>query len=585
MNEREIKVLNIDDVLPNRFQPRIQFDEKAIDELAESIKIHGVIQPIVVRKLGNKYEIIAGERRYKASVLAGKTNIPAIITTLDDKESAEIALIENIQRQNLTPIEEAISYKKILDMGYLTQVTLGEKLGKTQSTIANKLRLLNLDEDVQEALMKNKISERHARSLLRLDNSEQIKMLNRIINERLTVRKLDEEIEKVLKNSDEIEEIESGNNMNNDFNNLNGNNFNSNMNNGFNNLSHNNILKEMGIPTEPIVENNIQENEVINEVNNVEPEQIVNELVENPPVENSISTLESLDFYLPKMDDPIIEDILESPMENVEEIHQDINPSFMDVDKIAATAENIYKEEAPVADIDKLLDTSNNPKMEEPVSPFQPVENAPMMNEEEPQTVPGGGKFFTMFAREEDTNPDFVKDIESEQVNMDFKEPEIVPTFNFEPPHVDNPVDSTPSVENNPSSSEIDPNRVFTMAQEAPKQELDQTMDFTQTFKPFSLNDDETFTKEEVQPEPVAQTSDATMFNPYAPKEPITFDDMGEIKVKLPEEEKVAQVDLKTVINTIRECAATIERFGFTIDTEEIDFADSYQVTFKIDKN
>ena len=113
MQEREIKVLNIDDILPNRFQPRIQFDEKAINELAESIKIHGVIQPIVVRRVSDKYEIIAGERRYKASVLAGVNTIPALIVDLDDRESAEIALIENVQRQDLTPIEEAVSYKKI----------------------------------------------------------------------------------------------------------------------------------------------------------------------------------------------------------------------------------------------------------------------------------------------------------------------------------------------------------------------------------------------------------------------------------------------------------------------------------------
>lgn len=177
MNDREIKILSIDDVLPNRFQPRIQFDEQAINELAESIKIHGVIQPIVVRTVSDKYEIIAGERRYKATVLAGLNTIPALIVDLDDKESAEIALIENVQRQNLTPIEEAVSYKKILDMGYLNQIELGQKLGKNQSTIANKLRLLNLEEEVQDALMENKISERHARSLLRLDKSNQVDML------------------------------------------------------------------------------------------------------------------------------------------------------------------------------------------------------------------------------------------------------------------------------------------------------------------------------------------------------------------------------------------------------------------------
>ena len=169
---KKVVDLSIDDVLPNRFQPRIKFNEDSLNELSESIKEHGVIQPIVVRPVGDKYEIIAGERRYKASVLAGKTTIPAIITDLNDKDSAEVALIENVQRQNLTPIEEAISYKKILDMGYLNQTSLAEKLGKNQSTVANKLRLLDLDEEVQEALLNSKISERHARSLLKLQDKK-----------------------------------------------------------------------------------------------------------------------------------------------------------------------------------------------------------------------------------------------------------------------------------------------------------------------------------------------------------------------------------------------------------------------------
>ena len=150
---KKVVDLSIDDVLPNRFQPRIKFNEDSLNELSESIKEHGVIQPIVVRPVGDKYEIIAGERRYKASVLAGKTTSPAIITDLNDKDSAEVELIENVQRQNLAPIEEAISYKKILDMGYLNQTSLAEKLGKNQSTVANKLRLLDLDEEVQEALL------------------------------------------------------------------------------------------------------------------------------------------------------------------------------------------------------------------------------------------------------------------------------------------------------------------------------------------------------------------------------------------------------------------------------------------------
>lgn len=198
-NNRKVVELPLEDVLPNRFQPRIKFSEEAINELSESIKEHGVIQPIVVRPVGDRYEIIAGERRFKATTLAGLPTIPAIIINLNDKESAEVALIENVQRQDLTPIEEAISYKKILDMGYLNQENLAGKIGKSQSSIANKLRLLNLDEEVQEALLNSKISERHARSLLKLNNrDDQVKLLNKIITERLTVRKTDEEISKML---------------------------------------------------------------------------------------------------------------------------------------------------------------------------------------------------------------------------------------------------------------------------------------------------------------------------------------------------------------------------------------------------
>ena len=150
-NEKKVVELDLDDILPNRFQPRIKFDEGKINELAESIKEHGVIQPIIVRPIGDKYEIIAGERRYKASVIAGKSTIPAIITDLNDRESAEIALIENVQREDLSPIEEAISYRKILNMG-LTQEQLADKLDRNQSTISNKLRLLNLEEDVQSII-------------------------------------------------------------------------------------------------------------------------------------------------------------------------------------------------------------------------------------------------------------------------------------------------------------------------------------------------------------------------------------------------------------------------------------------------
>ena len=211
----KLAVINIDDIFPNRFQPRLKFDEEKLSELSDSIRKYGVIQPIVVRPVNGKYEIIAGERRYKASVMAGRATIPAVIVNLSDRDSEEIALLENIQRQQLSPIEEAVSYKRILDMGYITQDELAKKLGKAQSTIANKVRLLNLDDEVQEALLENKISERHARSLLRLsDKADQVKMLQRIINERLTVKMTDNEIAKLKeeKNKQVSKQVQTDNN-------------------------------------------------------------------------------------------------------------------------------------------------------------------------------------------------------------------------------------------------------------------------------------------------------------------------------------------------------------------------------------
>lgn len=192
----EVVYLYLDDIIPNRFQPREVFDDQALKELAVSIKEHGVIQPIIVRKVENKYEIIAGERRYKASTMAGLTKIPAIVKNLDDKESSKVALIENLQRRDLTPIEEARTYQKILELeDGMTQEQLAQTMGKTQSVVSNKLRLLALPDEVQDALLKEKVSERHARSLLNISNkNDQIKMLDKIIAERMTVRELDKEI-------------------------------------------------------------------------------------------------------------------------------------------------------------------------------------------------------------------------------------------------------------------------------------------------------------------------------------------------------------------------------------------------------
>ncbi len=205
----EVVQLYLDDIIPNRFQPREVFDEKALKELAVSIKEHGVIQPIIVRNVNGKYEIIAGERRYKASALAGMTRIPAIIRNLDDKESSKVALLENLQRKNLNPIEEARTYQKILEIDQMTQEELAKTMGKSQSSVANKLRLLSLPDEVQEALLKEQISERHARALLNVtDTKKQSDLLKKVINTKMTVRALEEEINKLYpeSNSDDTSE-------------------------------------------------------------------------------------------------------------------------------------------------------------------------------------------------------------------------------------------------------------------------------------------------------------------------------------------------------------------------------------------
>ena len=193
--ENTILQVPIEEIIPNRFQPRLSFDDASLNDLASSIKQHGIIQPLVLRRKNDKYEIIAGERRFKAAKIAGLSSVPAVISNLDDNASAEVAIVENIQRKDLTAIEEARSFQALLDKGYMTQDELARKMGLSQSAISNKLRLLTLDESVQEAILAEKISERHARTLLKVPSHEKQKeLLNKIINERLTVKQLEDEI-------------------------------------------------------------------------------------------------------------------------------------------------------------------------------------------------------------------------------------------------------------------------------------------------------------------------------------------------------------------------------------------------------
>ena len=601
MNHEKIVVeLELDDILPNRFQPRFRFPEQAITELAESIKEHGVIQPILVRRLGDKYEIIAGERRYKASLLAGKRTIPAIVAELNDKDSAEVALIENVQRQDLTPIEEAVSYRKILDMGYLTQEQLADKLGKTQSTVSNKLRLLNLDDDVQEALLDEKISERHARSLLKIDSKQQQReILEKIIKERLTVKKTDELINKILKgeenisntiqateipsifmnNSVQVEEpaiqsssaiefINSNDQVMNSF--------------GNTNTKDEDLLDFLNVdstapqtvpvekPDEPIIYNPVQQADFtatnsINDNYNIPTSPIIEEIEPEPissaPVNSSESEIDEINNM-------------------INNISNGINPGFVDVDNIEKNAKDIYVER-PLADIDNLLMSENNEHEQQNTNVVDSFNEQPV----EPVQQ---NKFFTMFAPEE-------TEANTEEVN-DTKDDEV---FNF-----------TPSIESNNSLNQF-------LTEEEPVTTENNINNVESTVTPeFSFNNIDTINNNindaseilnntpEVKTEEIFESAPITELN-YSnedsieeiddePKiinypadnilaESVRKEDVLETKQEQTSDESV--VDLKTVINTIRNCADTIEKYGFALECEEYDFEDMYQVIFKIQKN
>ncbi|MFP5116293.1 nucleoid occlusion protein [Bacillaceae bacterium C204] len=201
----EINKIPIDHIVPNRFQPRTVFDDEKIEELARTIHIHGIIQPIVVREFAiGQFEIIAGERRFRAMKKLGWTEAPAIIKNLSDTETASVALIENLQREELSPIEEAMAYGKLLELHNLTQEALAQRLGKGQSTVANKLRLLKLPQPIQEALLSKIITERHARALIPLkDPEKQVALLAEVIEKNFNVKQTEDRVVKLLEQKNE----------------------------------------------------------------------------------------------------------------------------------------------------------------------------------------------------------------------------------------------------------------------------------------------------------------------------------------------------------------------------------------------
>ena len=544
-NQTAKKVIDlpIDDILPNRYQPRIKFDDTAIFELSESIKNHGVFQPIIVRPIGDKYEIIAGERRYKASVLASKETIPAIIMNLNDKDSVEIALIENVQRANLTPIEEAISYKKILDMGYIKQEDLAHKLGKTQSTIANKIRLLNLDDDVQEALLENKISERHARSLLRIkENSKQKEMLKRIIDERLTVRRTDEEINKMLENGTTINE------------------------NPINiTPAEPSVVPAAEAPVAPVAPvepvNPGPIAEVVETPISVEPTQTTsifgftnnNEIINTNPTGNA--NVSSVITSQETVDAPVIA------------------ATEMNIDHIQDTAAPVF-EEKPLASMEDLLKPSTSATDTlPPVEPVAPAP-APQNEEEKPEDILKPGKFFDFPIADVPSAP---QNTQMDSGNgfsfnnfVDAPAPQAAPSMPEVPASIDailgsNPVAPAPA--GNISQEITIPAAPAPQAVPLPTEPI-----FDEPVVPPT-----SFTDDVDSDEVVIPASFGTQAAPVAPA-PVPSAPATPMPVG-PQPNNVM-----TAVNILRDAAKKIEQLGFTIDTDEIDLENMYQLIIKIDK-
>jgi ParB family chromosome partitioning protein len=195
---KSIVEVDINQIVPNPHQPRLSFDEVKINELAASIKEHGVIQPLIVTQKGEKFELVAGERRFEASKRAGLSKVPVIIREAGEKEKLELSITENVQRHDLNPIEEAKAYKKLMDNFEMSQDEIAVRMGKSRSAVSNKMRLLNLPVEIQKALISGEISEGHAKAILALPDQEKQRALFELIRKNgLTVRQVEEETKKV----------------------------------------------------------------------------------------------------------------------------------------------------------------------------------------------------------------------------------------------------------------------------------------------------------------------------------------------------------------------------------------------------
>ena len=569
----KVVYLSNNDILPNRFQPRKYFDEEEIMQLSESIKEHGVINPVIVRKLGDKYELVAGERRYKANILAGNDNIPAIIMDVNDKESSEIAVVENIQRKDLNAIEEAISYKRILDIGYMTQDQLAQKMGKSQSAIANKIRLLKLSDEVQDALMKKQISERHARSLLKLESQKkQNELLERIINERLTVRKTDEEIEKMNNNMNEFNNIYNntpdsltpimpGSNV-------------SDVNiSGVQQPSQQiNNFVEPSIPT-PFINNNFQQNssfdgEETPSVSFMEKPTVqdVTQVNTQPLQVETIPTM-SIDDVLAKANQPSVvgREIINQPQNSTLENGIDIpglNPINENPTPIIQSQNN--NQGFSIPDLNPINEYPME-SISQPMNDFQEFNSSSLNTINEPQSninefqnidMPGFNSLNSnQVSSKDNLNP--VSD-ESHFLDNSFAEPkDSLNTYtsfslNNQETNTNSAISTSPIIDAT-QNNENDSKNNFGY-----DDNLNNTID----------NNAKSQTQFEKVPEPIIVNDYNDQYDPIMPKT----------------QNKQPTIDFKTIINLIRKCSQAIENSGYKIETEEYNLDNLYQVVFKIEK-
>ena len=529
---QEVISLHLDDIIPNRFQPREVFDERALKELAASIREHGVIQPIIVRQVNNKYEIIAGERRYKASALAGMTKIPAIVNNLDDKEAAKVALLENLQRRNLNPIEEARTYQKILELDEMTQDSLAKTMGKSQSAVSNKLRLLSLTDEVQTALLKEEISERHARTLLNAKNPEdQKRLLKKVIDEKMSVRKLEDEIK-------QLSGEESNNQMP----------IPSNLNQNSNGGENMNLMENTSIDNESIpggipdnfggIEGGIPDNFTIPS--------------ENTPENNEQASKDSK--VLPTLPSDII-NYGEVDEDDIDENNQHFDNSVFNNTNIEANSKpNVSQIKTESMDINKLMGFNQN-KAEE-----NNVKNnvkTPVLNEKQPQI--------------QDRKQKISNDLDS-LLNIKPKSKEFNPTIDM--------------VNSNSTEEEKNKKDYF---QTSDLNNID-LPNISSTSDAFIKDYNEPMKVEENKN--INMSQNLSFFQPKPKKKQQKEEgnkSLGmaliEETYKIPPKEKSKEYNIHQMVQQIRDTIQMLEKSGAKIDTDEIDFENQYQIVIRIDKN